>query len=169
MSRRTPRILVSACLLSQPVRYNGKALHLENDLIRRWTARGMIVPLCPEIAAGFPTPRPPAEIERGFDGRDIIGGRGRILEDTGTDVTDVFLRGAHIALDTALKEKCQYALLTDGSPSCGSTFIYSGNHDGLKRIGVGIVTAVLRRNGIRVFAPHEIDQLAAELEVRARI
>ncbi len=56
MSERTSRILVSACLLGQPVRYNGKALSFESDLIERWKALRMIVPLCPEIAAGFSTP-----------------------------------------------------------------------------------------------------------------
>lgn len=164
MLRQTPRILVSACLLGQPVRYNGKALSLESDLIEHWTAQGMIVPLCPEIAAGFSTPRPPAEIESEFNGTDVINGRGRILESTGAEVTEIFLRGAHIALEMALKENCKYALLTDGSPSCGSTFIYSGNHDGRKRAGAGVVADLLRGNGIKVFAPHEISQLAAELE-----
>jgi uncharacterized protein YbbK (DUF523 family) len=154
--------------LGQPVRYNGKALSFESDLIERWKALRMIVPLCPEIAAGFPTPRPPAEIERGFDGTDVIDGRGRIIEDTGTDVTENFLRGAQIALYVAMKEKCKYALLTDGSPSCGSTFIYSGNHDEQKRDGVGVVCAVLRGKGIKVFTPHEIGQLAADLEIEAR-
>jgi hypothetical protein len=38
--------------LGQPVRYNGKALSFESDLIERWKALCMIVPLCPEIAAG---------------------------------------------------------------------------------------------------------------------
>ncbi len=159
----TSKILVSACLLGQPVRYNGKALTLESNLIRRWTDRGMIVPLCPEIAAGFPIPRAPAEIETGYEGFDVIEGRGRIYEDTKTDITENMLRGAQIALDVARSENCEYALLTDGSPSCGSTFIYSGKHDGVRRAGIGVVAARLSSEGIKVFAQHEVGILAAGL------
>lgn len=167
MSKQTLKILVSACLLGQPVRYDGNALSLKNRLINHWKAWGMIVPLCPEMAAGFSTPRSPAEIESGFDGADVIVGQGRIIENTGMDVTEKFLSGAQIALDVALKEKCRYALLADGSPSCGSTFIHCGSFDGLKRDGVGVVTAALRGMGIKVFAPNEIDLLARELEIEA--
>ena len=123
----------------------------------------MIVPLCPEVAAGFSTPRRPAEIESGFEGSHVIDGRARILEDTQVDVTEIFLRGAQIALDTARTENCRYALLTDGSPSCGSSFIHAGAHDGTHRAGAGVVATILRRAGIRVFAQHEIGKLAAEL------
>ncbi|HCE72123.1 MAG: DUF523 domain-containing protein [Ruegeria pomeroyi] len=70
------KVLVSACLLGQPLHYNGQALSLEGGLIPRWRARGIIVPLCPQIAAGFATPRPPAKIVPGFDGADGIDGHG---------------------------------------------------------------------------------------------
>ena len=59
-------------------------------------------------------------------------------------------------MDTALKFDCRYALLTDGSPSCGSTFIYSGNHDGKRSEGMGVVTAALQQAGVKVFAQHQI-------------
>lgn len=159
----TTKILVSACLLGQPVRYNGRALTLHSDLLRLWTEQGMIVPLCPEVAAGFATPRRPAEIGSGFDGSDVLDGRARILEDTQADVTETFLHGAQIALDTARAENCGYALLTDGSPSCGSSFIFNGAHDGTRRAGAGVVATVLRRAGVKVFAQHEIGKLAAEI------
>ena len=153
------RILVSACLLGQPVRYNGRALTLESDILSRWVDDGLVVSLCPEVAAGFPTPRPPAEIQSGMIGADVIAGKGRIIEDTGRDVTDVFLMGARIAVDTARKHGCRYALLTDGSPSCGSTFIYGGNHDGKTRSGSGVVATALTEAGIAVFAQHQIRHL----------
>lgn len=158
------KILVSACLLGQPVRYNGKALTLESDILRRWQDLGMVVPLCPEVAAGFATPRPPAEIETGFDGVNVVGGDGHILDDTGQDVTDMFLTGAQIAVDTALESGCKFALLTDGSPSCGSTFIYDGQHNGTKRDGLGVVTALLQQNGVEVYPQHQIKYLAAKLD-----
>lgn len=159
----TPKILVSACLLGQPVRYNGRAMTLEHEHLDAWSARGMIVPLCPEVVAGFSTPRRPAEIESGFDGQDVLEGRGRILDDAGADVTETFLKGARIALETAQRENCRYALLTDGSPSCGSKSIHAGRHDGTRRAGQGVVAACLRGAGIAVFAQHEIARLAREI------
>lgn len=160
-----PKILVSGCLLGQPVRYNGLALTLESELLSQWSKQGMIVPLCPEIAAGFPTPRPPAEIEQGYDGFDVSLGRGRIFENNGGDVTALFQTGAQIALDMAIVHGCRYALLTDGSPSCGSTFIYSGQHNGKQRIGLGIAASRLKEAGIKVFAQHQIQQLAEDLSL----
>lgn len=157
------KILVSGCLLGLPVRYNGCSLTLESELLSHWSKLGMIVPLCPEIAAGFQTPRPPAEIEPGYDGFDVSVGHGRIFEDNGSDVTDLFQTGAQIALETAIAEGCGHALLTDGSPSCGSTFIYSGRHDGEQRRGFGVVASRLKEAGIKVFAQHQIQQLADDL------
>lgn len=157
------RILVSACLLGQPVRYNGKGLSLEHTLLTHWQTEGRLVPLCPEVAAGFPTPRPPAEIAPGASAEDVLSGQAEITEDTGADVTEAFRNGAAIAVATAQSHGCRYALLTDGSPSCGSSFIYSGHHDGTHRPGQGVVTAALRAAGVAVFAQHQIGELAAEL------
>ncbi|GHB25253.1 hypothetical protein GCM10007094_11670 [Pseudovibrio japonicus] len=157
------KILISACLLGEPVRYNGSGLNLQSSLLAEWQGAGILVPLCPEVAAGFPTPRPPAEIEEAHVGTDVLEGKGRIFENTGGDVTEQFCLGASIAVKTAAEAGCRFALLTDGSPSCGSTFIYSGNHDGKNRPGMGVVAADLRKNGIEVFAQHQIQQLAERL------
>lgn len=156
-----PKILVSACLLGQPVRYNGRALTLESELLESWKAQGIVVPLCPEVAAGLPTPRPPAEIEPEQRAEAVVSGKARIVDIDGEDVTEAFLSGAQIALDTARAHGCDYALLTDGSPSCGSSFIYSGHHDGVRREGQGITAALLSRAGIKVFAQHQIRDLDA--------
>ena len=61
------KVLVSACLLGQPVRYDGRASG-HPDLLQLWQAEGRVVPLCPEVAGGLPTPRPPAEIPGGQGG-----------------------------------------------------------------------------------------------------
>jgi uncharacterized protein YbbK (DUF523 family) len=155
------RILISSCLLGAPVRYNGSAKMLVHGAIDRWQKEGRLVPVCPEISAGLPIPRPPAEIERGYDGADVLAGNARIVENTGRDVTDAFLSGAQIALDLAHSRQCQFALLTDGSPSCGSSFIYAGQFNGTRHNGVGATVALLQRNGIAVFTntKQSIEQL----------
>ncbi|MBB2190097.1 DUF523 domain-containing protein [Gluconacetobacter azotocaptans] len=159
-----PRILVSACLVGRPVRYNGTAKSLVHPALLRWLAEGRVVTLCPELAAGFAVPRPAAEIVAGRSGRDVLAGNGCVLESTGNDVTDLFRAGAQAALTLAREQACVFALLTDGSPSCGSNFIYDGSFRGILHDGTGVTAALLRDNRIEVFADSEIDKLAARLE-----
>ena len=157
------KIFVSACIIGRPVRFNETDNLVEHPLMEKWRDEGRLVPLCPEVAAGFPTPRAPAEIEPGSLGTDVLDGKARVFEDNGTDVTGEFVLGAQLALETAKKAGCKFALLTDGSPSCGSTYQYSGKFDMGTRKGDGVVAAVLARNGIRVFPENRIEQLAAAL------
>jgi|SRR5580704_2478502 uncharacterized protein YbbK (DUF523 family) len=115
-----PKILVSACLLGRPVRYDGSAKTLVHQALERWKAEDRLVTLCPELAAGFSTPRPQAEIDGGQSGREVLSGRARVIEATGADVTDLYIVGAQAALLLAQANDCRFALLADGSPSCGS-------------------------------------------------
>ncbi|KAA5606991.1 DUF523 domain-containing protein [Roseospira marina] len=153
------RVLVSACLLGEPVRYDGRGAALADTCLERWRAEGRVVALCPETAGGLPTPRAPAEIEPGGDGAAVLDGTARVMDVTGADVTTAYVEGAQRALALAQTHTCRYALLMDRSPSCGSTVLYSGHHDGRRRAGEGVVAALLRRRGIRVFAPDQIADL----------
>ncbi|MFD1745807.1 DUF523 domain-containing protein [Rhizobium helianthi] len=157
------RILISACLLGQPVRYDGKGKPLVHPFIDQWKGEGRLVPLCPELAGGMSVPRPAAEIENGMTGEDVLAGRARVLELTGGDVTVAFTAGAERALAAARQNDCRFALLIDGSPSCGSQMIYDGAFSGRKIAGHGVTAALLRRNGIEIFAPSQIDDLARSL------
>ena len=116
----TGKILISACLAGLPVRYDGAAKPLAHAAVERWRAQGRLVTLCPELAGGFQVPRPPAEIENGMNGDDVLDGRARVLEISGGDVSTAYVDGARIALDVAQQNGCRHALLIDGSPSCGS-------------------------------------------------
>ena len=153
------KILISACLAGLPVRYNGSAKPLIHDAVERWKAEGRLVTLCPELAGGFQVPRPPAEIENGFNGDDVLDGRARVLEISGGDVSAAYIDGARIALDVARENGCRHALLIDGSPSCGSGFVYDGSFSGRKHAGQGVTAAFLRRNGIAVYSDREVEQL----------
>lgn len=157
------KILVSGCLLGQPVRYDGTAKTGAPALLARWHAEGRLVATCPELAGGFPTPRPPAEIADGRDGADVLDGTARIVERGGADVTAGYLAGARIALALAQAHGCRYAVLTDASPSCGSTRIHDGGFAGVTHEGAGVTAALLRRHGIAVFAHDDLDRLAALL------
>lgn len=123
--------------------------------------------VCPELSAGFPVPRPPAEIANGQSGEDVLSDRARVVEATGADVTDLYLQGAWAALSVAQEHRCRFALLADGSPSCGSSFIYDGQFAGRKHEGAGVTAALLRRHGIEVFAESEIEALVRRVEGNA--
>ena len=157
------KILISACLAGLPVRYNGSAKPLLHDAVDRWKTQGRLVTLCPELAGGFQVPRPPAEIENGLDGGDVLDGRARVLEISGSDVSAAYVDGARIALDVARRNGCRHALLIDGSPSCGSGFIYDGSFSGARHAGTGVTAALLRRNGIAVYSDREVDRLVADI------
>jgi uncharacterized protein YbbK (DUF523 family) len=159
----TGRILISACLMGQPVRYDGKGKLFAHDLIAQWQAEDRLVVFCPELAGGFPVPRPPAEIAGGRTGGDVLAGRATVIESGGKDVTGQFIAGAEKALHLAREEGCSFALLIDGSPSCGSGFVYDGSFSSARHPGNGVTASLLIANGIDVYAPAEIDILAKRL------
>jgi uncharacterized protein YbbK (DUF523 family) len=157
------KIFISACLLGRPVRYDGKGKLLADPLIDRWKAEGRLVGYCPEQAGGLPTPRPPAEIESGMNGEDVLAGRARVMEVTGGDVTAEFVEGGKKAVAFAREQGCSVALLIDGSPSCGSGFIYDGSFSGNRHPGFGVTAALMRQAGIQVFSDREVQRLAAHI------
>jgi uncharacterized protein YbbK (DUF523 family) len=154
------RILVSACLMGRRVRYDGGAKTSSDARLAQWRAEGRLVPFCPEVEGGLPTPRPPAEIEAGAGGAAVLEGRARVLTDGGADVTGEFLTGARRALATARTHDIRLAVLKDGSPSCGALTVYDGAFQGRRAAGRGVTTALLERNGIRVFTEDQVAEAA---------
>ena len=143
-------ILISACLVGNPVRYNGTDLLMEHPLLKTWKEQGCLFSICPEVSGGMSIPRAPAEIVS----LDSI----RVVDINQQDVTEQFLQGAQKTLEFALKNNCHIAIMTENSPSCGSRMIYDGRFAGVKKKGVGITTALLQENGIRVFNQHQISE-----------
>ncbi|MEX5361953.1 DUF523 domain-containing protein [Pseudomonas guariconensis] len=157
-----PRVLVSACLLGQPVRYDGRDSG-HPDLLQRWQAEGRVVPLCPEVAGGLPTPRPPAEIPGG-QGAAVLDGQAQVVTVTGLDVSEAFLAGARQALALVREHGIRVAVLKAGSPSCGNRLTYDGTFSGVKVPGEGVTTALLRREGVLVFSELELEDAQRALE-----
>ena len=157
------RVLFSACLLGERVRYNGAAALSSSSWLAQWVSEGRIVPFCPEVAGGFGVPRPAAEID-GHGGGSVLDGHGLVLTQAGADVTDGFLRGAHLALAAARTQNVRLAVLKDGSPSCASELIHDGSFSGRRQSGQGVTAALLERHGIRVFSERRVDEAAAYLK-----
>lgn len=140
-------VLVSACLRGVPCRFDGRGK--ASGAVAEAIGDRRPVSFCPEVAAGLPTPRRPAEIVGG-DGHDVLDGRARVVDDTGRDVTREFVDGAERALAAARAGGCTEALLMARSPSCGRGTVYDGTFTGVLREGDGVTSALLERHGITV-------------------
>lgn len=129
---------VSHCLLGCPCRYDGASR--PNAAVEALAARDdvVVVPVCPERAAGLPVPRPPAE---------RVGER--VLLSDGTDVTGAFAEGSRLEAARALDAGCDLAILKAKSPSCGIGLIYDGSFAGTLVEGWGTMAELLRDAGVR--------------------
>jgi uncharacterized protein YbbK (DUF523 family) len=154
------KVLVSACLLGERVRYNGADASCSSEVLRRWAAEGRLVPFCPEVAGGLPVPRPAAEMGGG-DGHAVLTGNARVRDGAGRDLTHFFLQGARGALEAARAQGARVAVLKDGSPSCGTSAVYDGTFSGRRRAGPGVTAALLEEAGIYVFSEREIEEADA--------
>lgn len=150
-------ILISACLLGKPVRYDGRAKFCDDAGLKYLIEQGCIFPFCPEVSGGLPTPRAAAEIQFG-DGFNVLDGSAQVVTGTDEDVTEQFLIGAKQALQICQQNQIRIAILTESSPSCGSSQIYNGRFERNRISGVGVTTALLRNHNIRVFSQFEISQ-----------
>jgi len=146
------KVLVSGCLGGAKIRYNASGVEMNHEIWRRWEQEGRLYHFCPELAVGLAIPRPAAEIFEGT-AADVLDGKAKVMDVTGADTTESYVRGAQLAVKEALDQGVATAVLTDGSPSCGSTFQYSGYFDGETKPGNGVLAESLLRAGIKVF-PH---------------
>ncbi|KMK77515.1 DUF523 domain-containing protein [Alkalihalobacillus pseudalcaliphilus] len=144
--------LVSSCLAGLNVRYNGT--HSLDNRIRKLVEEKKAVTTCPELLGGFQTPREPAEIVDG-DGEDVLDGNAKVVEKSGKDVTELYIKGAYATLAIAKKINATIVVLKEDSPSCGSSMIYNGEFKGKKVVGNGVTSALLKRKGLRVISEEQ--------------
>lgn len=143
------KLLVSSCLLGMATRYDGKSKKAISDTdLERLSEKYHIVPFCPEIYGGLPTPRIPSE--RIFD---------TVKMKDGSDVTENYKKGASEALALCRSMNIKKALLKEKSPSCAKYEIYDGSFTGTLVNGKGVASELLQNNGIEVFNENEIAEL----------
>jgi len=160
MTREPAMIVVSACLLGVNCRYDGRSC--PEPRLRDLAASGRVVPICPEMAGGLPTPRLPAEIESaqaGLDGTSVLKGQARVVGSDGADLTPQFVAGAQAALAAAKRFGVRQAILKSHSPSCGVGQIHEGRFEGLLVPGDGVTAALLRQAGIEVLSEGDLGGL----------
>lgn len=161
------KILVSACLLGHSVRYDGGA-HGPFAQLQQWQQQGRVLLLCPEVAGGLPTPRPPAEIAGG-QGAQVLDGLIALYDVQGVDVSPAFIAGAQQAERLVREHGIQMAVLKARSPSCGNQHTYDGSFSRQLVAGEGVTAAALRRLGVRVFNETQLVEAEHALERLSRV
>ena len=131
-------IAVSACLLGYHCKYDGK--HNLDLKVVDFLSDKIVLPICPEESGGLSTPRIPSEIQND----------GRILDQSGQDVTGCFKRGQRVTLELLKEHHATKAILKDGSPSCGYTYVYDGTFTGTRITGMGVTAKYLIQNGVTI-------------------
>ena len=140
------RILISACLVGDNVKYNGG--NNKNPLIDKLLEKYELVPFCPEVEGGLPTPRHPSEQKDGL-----------VINDIGEDVSDEFFKGAELAYNICLFLKIKKATLKERSPSCGVHEVYDGSFSHKVIEGMGVTAKYLKEKGIVIYNEDEIPKL----------
>lgn len=145
MNRR--KILISACLLGENVKYDGGNNALHVTILERWKEEGILVPICPEVLGGLSVPRFPCE---------VLKGTNRVVNRIGEDVSEAFEKGAQESLKIAKEEGVCMAILKARSPSCGKDVIYDGTFTSTRVEDSGITCKLLQESGIVVFSEEEL-------------
>ncbi len=140
------KLLISSCLIGNNTKYNGKNNYIKE--IEQLKLKYELIPICPEVLGGLSIPRDPSEINND-----------KVISINGRDVTKEFNIGANKALNVALLNNIKYALLKDGSPSCGNTYIYDGTFKNNKIDGIGITTKLLKSHNIKIYNENNINEL----------
>ena len=152
--RDKPPLLISACLLGVACNHEGRGS--PRAVVDELAERYRLVPVCPEVLGGLPTPRAAAELTGG-EGADVLAGPGPdgsggagVVNINGDDVTAAYRRGAEAAVSVALAVGARRAVLKARSPSCGSSAVYDGTFSRRLVPGRGVTAAALAAAGLEV-------------------
>lgn len=146
------KLLVSACLTGIKCTFR----HSDNlsTPLKKLAEKGLVLAVCPEIASSFGIPRESVELVGG-DGYDVLEGKARVKTASGKDVTKKMVSGARKILALAKKYGIEEAVVKSKSPACGSGWIYDGSFSNKLKKGDGVLTAMLKKNGIKVITEKE--------------
>lgn len=145
------KLLISSCLLGNNVKYNGGNNILNDEILKKLGSKYELVPYCPEVEGGLPTPRVPCEITS----RSPI----KVINKNKEDKTKEFLLGAEKTLDISKEKNIKIALLKSNSPSCSNKYVYDGSFSSKKILGKGVAAQTLINKGIKVYNEYELDNL----------
>lgn len=145
------KILISACLLGQKVRYDGKSKEVKGLI--ELTKYYDLIPMCPECSGGLKIPRVPSEIVND-----------KVLSKSGRDVTSNYNDGAYMASTICRLYHIKLAVLKERSPSCGTHFIHDGSFTDKVIEGQGITARKLTSMGVKCINEDEALALLESLK-----
>src|SRR5207248_233926 len=92
-----PPLVISACLLGVECNHEGRGS--PRAVVEEMARHYRLVPVCPEVLGGLPTPRAAAELTGGDGAAVLAGAEGaRVVNVAGDDVTAAYRRGADAAV-----------------------------------------------------------------------
>lgn len=139
------KIVVSACLLGENCKYNGG----NNDCsAARAFAKGReVIPVCPEMEAGYGCPRTPIEIVDGV-----------LYDKNGNNVDAPMRQAITRILEQLAGEDIECAILKSRSPTCGVRQVYDGTFTGTLVDGMGLFAQAMQAAGYNVIDSEEIPE-----------
>ncbi|SCY50415.1 Uncharacterized conserved protein YbbK, DUF523 family [Butyrivibrio hungatei] len=137
-------IAVSACLLGENCKYNGGNNYSEK--VRAFCEGHEVIPICPEVMGGLPTPRVPAEIVNGV----VTNKEGKIVDKE-------FRSGAEAAFNKIMDAGVEVCILQSRSPSCGVKEVYDGSFTGKKIPGMGVFAQKVSETSIKMIDVEDLD------------
>ena len=133
------KILVSGCLFGWHCRYDDGDTPCLHPQFLKWKEEDRLIPVCPEVFGGLPTPRP--DCQRTGD---------KVMSCVGGDCTEQYTKGANEALRLA-KENDVALCINDGTFT--DTIIE----------GQGLAVEYLRNAGYKVFSENTIEEVIKAL------
>ena len=138
------KILVSACLLGENCKYNcGNNLF---PAVLTFTEGKEVIPVCPEMQAGYGCPRTPIEIVNGV-----------LLDRNGNNVDAPMRKAIADILSSIREQDIDCAILKSRSPTCGVRQVYDGTFSGKLVDGSGLFAQALKDAGYKVIDSEEIE------------
>lgn len=137
------KIVVSACLLGAKCKYNGGDNY--NEAVAAFVQGHEVIRVCPERAAGMPSPRLCVECKNGI-----------LVDSEGRNVDAVYRQGVANTLKELEGQTIDLAILQPRSPTCGVRQVYDGTFSGKLIEGQGIFARALMEKGIRVVEPTDL-------------
>ncbi len=141
------KILTSGCLYGWHCRYDAEDCPCEDERYLKWKEEGVLIPVCPEVFGGLPTPRPDCQ---------RVGEK--IVDCESNDYTKEYQAGADEALRLAKEHEVVCCIMKEYSPSCGSKCIFDGKFTDTIIKGQGMATELLINNGYKIFSEEELDE-----------
>ena len=137
------KVLVSACLLGENCKYNGGNNY--SDAVAEYVKNMEVIPVCPEMEAGFGCPRIPMEIVDGV-----------LINRDGVNLDAPMAQAISRILKSIEGQGIECAVLKSRSPTCGVRQVYDGTFSGKLVSGMGLFAKALSEQGIRVLDSEEV-------------